>query len=106
MEVCALTEHDDVIVLKDEEGQEHKFAVLDILTVNAQEYAILVPLGAEDTAEQGETEQEAVIFRLVPGGESEERALLVVEDDEEWQAVAEAWEDSNSDLWDGEETEQ
>lgn len=106
MEVCALTEHEDVVVLKDEEGQEHKFAVLDILTVNAQDYAILVPLTGDDTEAQGEAEQEAVIFRLVPEGEGEERALLVVEDDEEWQAVAAAWEDSNSDLWDGEETEQ
>ncbi len=99
-----MTEHEDIVVLTDEEGQEHSFAVLDILTVNAQDYAILVPLTGEEVTDHEAEEQEAVIFRLVPDGE--EQALLVVEDDDEWQAVAAAWEESNSDLWDGEETEQ
>jgi len=101
-----LTEHEDLVVLTDEEGREHTFAVLDILTVNAQDYAILVPVSDGEQADHEETEQEAVIFRLVPDGE--EQALLVVEDDDEWQAVASAWEEASADAWDedGEETEQ
>lgn len=94
-----MTEHEDLVVLVDEEGREHKFAVLDLLTVNARDYAIMIPVTGEEAGEQELVEQEAVIFRLIPDGE--EQALLVVEDDEEWQAVAMAWEEVCAEALDG-----
>jgi uncharacterized protein YrzB (UPF0473 family) len=83
--------HDDIVTLVDEEGREHQFHVLDILTVDEKEYAILVP-AEEVPADSEADEQEAVIFRIV--GDGEEQALLVVEDDDEWQAVADAWQEA------------
>lgn len=87
-----MTELDDnIVTLKDEEGQEHNFVVLDMLSVKGNDYVLLVP--AEDDEE--EDEQEAVIFRVE---ETEnEHTLLIVEDDEEWEAVANAWEEANYD---------
>lgn len=80
---------DDIITLVDEEGKEHDFMVLDIITVNESEYAIMVPTDQEIDADADE--QEAVIFRI--DDNDGEQMLTVVEDDEEWDAVAAAWED-------------
>lgn len=91
--------HNEVITLVDEEGKEHDFVVLDIIMVNDSEYAIMVPTeqGMADTESE---EQEAVIFRI---DETDgEQSLTVVEDDEEWDAVAAAWEEM-ADLEDEEE---
>ncbi|MCW3490409.1 DUF1292 domain-containing protein [Dethiobacter alkaliphilus] len=81
---------DDIVTLVDEDGQEHSFMVLDIIPVNENEYAILVP--TEDGLINSESEeQEAVIFRI---DEAEgEQTLTVVEDDDEWESVAQAWEE-------------
>lgn len=89
----------DVITLVDEEGKEHEFMVLDIILVNDNEYAIMVPAdqGMVDTEAD---EQEAVIFRI--DEKDGEQTLVVVEDDEEWDAVAAAWEEM-ADLEDDEE---
>ena len=80
----------DVITLVDEEGQEHGFTLLEILNVNDKEYAILLPddPGLIDGESDG---QEAIIFRIVET--EKEHTLLAVEDEEEWEAVAKAWEE-------------
>jgi uncharacterized protein YrzB (UPF0473 family) len=88
-----------LVVLVDEEGREHRFTVLDLLTVNTQDYAIMIPVSGEESGDQELEEQEAVIFRLIPDGG--EQALMVVEDDEEWQAVAMAWEEACAEVLDG-----
>ncbi len=76
---------DEVITLVDEEGVEHDFNVLDILEVEGIEYAILIPLGDE---EQGD---EVVIFKFAEDEEGNE--ILVEIEDEEWEKVADAWQD-------------
>lgn len=80
----------DVITLVDEEGKEHEFMVLDIILVNDSEYAIMVPADQEMVDTEAD-EQEAVIFRI--DEKDGEQTLVVVEDDEEWDAVAAAWEE-------------
>jgi uncharacterized protein YrzB (UPF0473 family) len=83
---------EDVVTLLDEEGKEHSFMVLDIILVKESEYAIMVPT-EDDLMESEDEEQEAVIFRI---DETDgEQVLTVVEDDIEWEAVAEAWEEMN-----------
>ena len=84
-------ENDGVVTLVDEEGIEHDFVLLDIVVVNENEYAIMVP--AEDAElENGEAEeQEAVIFRIDENEDGEQ--TLVAIDDEEWDSVAAAWEE-------------
>jgi uncharacterized protein YrzB (UPF0473 family) len=84
-EMEELSMADEVITLVDEEGVEHDFNVLDILEVEGIEYAILIPLGDE---EQGD---EVVIFKFAEDEEGNE--ILVEIEDEEWEKVADAWQD-------------
>lgn len=75
---------ENTILLKDEEGQEHEFLVVDILEVDDEEYAILLPVV--------DTSGEAIVLKI--GKDEEGREILcAIEDEEEWERVAEAWED-------------
>ncbi len=68
---------------------EHPFAVIEIIEVEGQEYAIMAPL---DTAENEDGEEdEAVIFRLEIDEETGEELLAEIENDEEWEKVADAY---------------
>lgn len=75
-------EEDEVIVLTDDDGQEHEFNLIDTITVNDKEYAILQPVD----------EEEAIILRFGIDDEGNE-VLFDIEDDEEWEKVADAWQE-------------
>ena len=79
----------DLITLTDEDGAEHQFAILDVIEVEEHEYAILIPAGGEEDSEESD---EAVILRLETDTDGEE-ILVDIEDDEEWQRVAQVWEE-------------
>ncbi len=79
--------NDDVIVLTDENGEEHEFSVVDVLEVEGKEYAVLLPSVAAD---QGE--EEAIILR-VESDENGNEVLVDIEDDAEFERVAEAWDE-------------
>ncbi|MFD2169232.1 DUF1292 domain-containing protein [Tumebacillus lipolyticus] len=70
------------ITLTDEEGGEHEFEVLEMLEVEEQMYAILQPIDAQD--------EEAVILRLEKDQDGSD-LLAYIEDDAEWDRVAEAY---------------
>ncbi|HAA37595.1 MAG TPA: DUF1292 domain-containing protein [Firmicutes bacterium] len=94
---------DELVTLVDEEGHEHEFMLLDIIMVNDHEYAIMLPVSSEEE-DAAEEEQEAIVFRI--DDSDGEQSLTVVEDDEEWEAVAAAWEEMavrEFDEWDDEE---
>ncbi|ACA59429.1 protein of unknown function DUF1292 [Candidatus Desulforudis audaxviator MP104C] len=76
---------EEVITLIDEEGVEHDFTVLDILEVDGTEYAILIPVDDE------EQEDEVVIFKFTEDDEGNE--ILVEIEDDEWEKVADAWQE-------------
>ena len=76
-------EEENIIVLTDEEGNEHEFEVLDILEIDDSEYAILLPVEDND-------EEEAIILRIGLD-ENGEEILYEIEDDDEWEMVAETW---------------
>ncbi|MBS3885889.1 MAG: DUF1292 domain-containing protein [Dethiobacter sp.] len=80
--------NDDIVKLLDEEGQEHSFVVLNIIEVKENKYAIMIPV--EDELSELD-EQEAIVFRIDEN--DGEQMLTVVEEGEEWEAVAEAWEE-------------
>jgi uncharacterized protein YrzB (UPF0473 family) len=82
-EVKVLTEQDEVITLVDEEGTEHDFTVIDIISVDQSEYAILLPVEEES--------DEAIILKFSQDEDGNE-LLIDIEDDEEWEKVADAWE--------------
>ncbi|HBT47646.1 MAG TPA: DUF1292 domain-containing protein [Peptococcaceae bacterium] len=75
---------ENTIVLRDEEGQEHEFLVVDILEVDDEEYAVLLPVldGAD----------EALVLKIGTDEEGRE-VLYAIEDEEEWKRVAQAWDE-------------
>ncbi len=79
-------EHEDeIIVLTDEEGNEHEFSIVQVITVDDKDYAILLPI------EDGEEGDEAVIMRI--DEEDGEDVLVEIESEEEFDRVADAWEE-------------
>jgi uncharacterized protein YrzB (UPF0473 family) len=80
-------EMDDVLILIDEEEQEHPFQMIDMVEVDGSQYAVLVPL------EEGSDEEEAIILKIVVD-ENGEEVLYDIEDDEEWEKVVDIWNDS------------
>ncbi len=109
-------EHKEIITLVDEDGAKLEFLVLDYFDVEEIEYTVLLPynqsgtngesellLDDDDAAmiEEMELEGElgedytleeangdAVIFRVEKGADGE-TMLQIIEDDEEWEKVAE-----------------
>lgn len=92
-----MSKQDEVLTLLDEEGKEHSFEVIDILQVNENDYAILLPLEEERELDSELGEDEAIIFRIVDEGE-ENQTLMAVEDEEEWELVALAWEEKMKEM--------
>jgi len=70
--------NDDEIILEDENGQEFVFSLFDVLTVDGNNYAVLVP---KDDAEEG-----AIILRFEQDEEGTE-VLVSIEDDDEFERV-------------------
>jgi uncharacterized protein YrzB (UPF0473 family) len=80
-----------ILVLVDEEGEEHEFELLAELEVEGQNYRVLVPLEEEEELDE-EAEVEVVILKVVFDEEGNE-FLGDIEDDEEWEKVADAWQE-------------
>ncbi|KUO58772.1 MAG: hypothetical protein APF84_10185 [Gracilibacter sp. BRH_c7a] len=84
-----LEETFDIVVLNDDEGNEHEFMHLASLEVEGSTYFVLLPV--EETEDDDE-EAEAIILKLGKD-ENGEDMLMDIEDDEEWEKVADAWEE-------------
>ncbi|WP_227765899.1 DUF1292 domain-containing protein [Zhaonella formicivorans] len=74
---------EDIIILQDEDGNDHEFSIVDVLELDDNKYAILLPTDEEM--------DEAVILKI-DVDENGDEILFEIEDDEEWEAVARAWE--------------
>lgn len=73
---------DGLVVLIDEDNNEHTFQVLERIELNGQEYAILVPWDEED-------DDSAIPLKIVI--EDGEELLYDIDDDDEWEAIVEFW---------------
>ncbi|MDD2234777.1 MAG: DUF1292 domain-containing protein [Desulfitobacteriaceae bacterium] len=81
----------DTIILTDEEGKDHEFLQLDTLDVDGSTYFILMPiLGEEEAESEDEDADEAIILKLGKDEQGNEM-LIDIDDDEEWEKVADAW---------------
>lgn len=80
-----------VLVLVDEEGIEHEFELLAELEIEDETYRVLVPLDDFDEEDE-ESDLEVVILKVVLDEEGNE-FLSDIEDDEEWEKVADAWQE-------------
>ncbi|MCL5677485.1 MAG: DUF1292 domain-containing protein [Firmicutes bacterium] len=78
-------EREEVIVLTDENGEEHEFTLIDVLEVDGKEYAVLLPPEDDD-------DDEAVILRLETDEQGND-VLVDIDSEEEFERVAEAWEE-------------
>ncbi|MCL1816577.1 MAG: DUF1292 domain-containing protein [Clostridiales bacterium] len=77
----------DFVTLVDEEGKEHEFEVENILDVDGNKYAVLIPMD-EEYADSNE----AVIMRFGMDEDGEE-VLFDIESDEEWDKVANVYDE-------------
>lgn len=87
---CAHEAEGEFVVLTDEKGESYEFQVLDFINVDGRMYAIL---GDPEDAEQ------AIALRFESNEEGNE-VLVDIEDDEEWQRVAEVWAEVQEEGWD------
>ncbi|KUG02665.1 hypothetical protein ASZ90_020033 [hydrocarbon metagenome] len=89
-----------VLVLVDEEGVEMEFELIAELDIQESKYRVLLPLDEfffEEEAEDGESDGEVeaggvVIFKVMYDEEGNE-FLADIDDDEEWEMVADVWQE-------------
>lgn len=84
----------DNISLMDEEGNETEYEMIDAVELNGQTYVALLPLyeNPEDIVEE---DYQVVILKMVE--EDGEEILLTINDEAEFDAVWQAFEDRLSD---------
>ena len=64
---------DEMIELTDIEGKKKKYEILDVIYKDEEEYAVMLPEDSED---------EVVIFKIIPLAKEDEVEYLEVTDDE------------------------
>lgn len=92
---------EELFTLTDEEGNESQFALVGELELDGQEYLALVPVDA-DPADDGEDEY---VILKVTADENGEEILVTIDDDEEFDRVADAFEDQFMNEYDLDESE-
>ena len=85
------SEEFDTIILTDDDGLDHEFLHLDTLELEGSTYFVLMPIVEGEEESEDEDADEAIILKLGKDDEGNEM-LLDIEDDDEWEKVADAWE--------------
>ena len=81
----------NTIILLDEEGQEHEFEIIDILEEDEREYLAIIPV-FDQPQDSLEDSGELVILRAaMEEDEDGDRYLEAIEDEEEYNRVAQAF---------------
>lgn len=86
--------NEQLIETFDEEGNKVTFELLDIVTVEDVEYALLLPSDSSEEDEEGEI----LVMRLKKDGE--EFSFEAIEDDEEFNRIAEYIEELEDEIED------
>ncbi len=97
----------DVISLLDEDGKEHEFEIVDALELEEKQYLALVPLYDESQAAEAlEDSGELVILRVSEEADEDgEQYLDAIEDEDEYNRVAELFMGRLEDYFDFEDGE-
>ncbi len=69
----------NLVVLNDEDGNEVQFEFLDLIELDSEQYAILLPVEEEEDDEDGEV----VILKVEDTGDDSDEETYVSVDDEE-----------------------
>ncbi len=77
-----MEERDDILTLTDEEGNEVNFEIIDAVENEGKTYVLLVPAEAAE-----DDEVEVIMLRVEDNGE--EDVLVTVDDEDEFNAIAE-----------------
>ena len=98
----------DVISLLDEEGREHEFEIVDALELEDQQYLALVPLYDESQAEEALEDSGELVILRVSEEEDEDggQYLDAIENEDEYNKVAELFMGRLEDYFDFEEEEE
>lgn len=80
-----------VFTLTDEEGNEIDFEVIGQHEMNGEHYVALLPVEQEEIENNDNVELEYVILKLAKDGDEE--ILVTVDDDEEFDSVADYFDD-------------
>ena len=92
----------DLVTVVDDEGNQHQFEVLDAIETDTGRYVALVPV-YDNPADLIEDDGELV--SLTVKEENGEDLLLPIEDDDEFEEIAEIFEERLADLYEVEELE-
>ena len=76
-----MNELDNIITLKDEDGNDVEFEFLDLIEYDGTEYVVLLPMEESDEA------YEVVILKLEEGENEDEESYVGVEDQDVLNAV-------------------
>ncbi len=87
-------ENEELIETIDEEGNKVTFELIDVVTVDDVEYALLLPKDVKDDDEEGEI----LVMRLKKDGE--EYSFEAIDDDDEFNKVAEYIEELEDEIED------
>ena len=94
-----MNEDANIVVMTDEEGNEHEFEHLDTIEMNSQVYLAFVPAGIPEDSEEP---TELILLKLIKD-ENGEDILSTIDDETELQDVYNAFMEEIEDLDDFEE---
>lgn len=80
---------EEIIVLLDEEGQEHDFTLIEVVEIEGEAYALLLPV---------EFPEEGVVVLRIEKDDDGQDVYVVIEDDDEFERVREALESLDEDI--------
>ena len=90
----------DLVTVVDDEGNQHQFEVLDAIETDQGRYVALVPV-YDNPADLIDDDGELVILTVKE--ENGEDLLLPIEDDDEFEEIAEIFQERLADLYEVEE---
>ena len=86
----------DLVTVVDEDGKQHQFEVVDAIETDEARYVALLPV-YEDPTEMMNDDGELIILTVKE--ENGEDILVTIEDDEEFEEIAEIFEERLADLY-------
>ena len=86
-------ERDNIYTLTDEEGNESEFELIGELSLDDENYLALIPL-------DGDGDDDEYVILKVTTDENGEELLVTIDDDDEFDRVADAFEDTFMDEYD------
>ncbi|MDD3593537.1 MAG: DUF1292 domain-containing protein [Candidatus Gastranaerophilales bacterium] len=81
-----------IVSTKGEDGKVQNFEIVDVFTVEGQDYAALIPVDENGEEQEGD---ELILMRFIE--ENDDYTFEEIEDDEEFNKVAEAFENEFDD---------